>query len=601
MNEYLPYLREKTAKLTSSPGVYLMKNQQNQIIYIGKAKNLHKRVSSYFRENANHLPKVEKMVSHVRDYDFIVTESEYEALLLECSLIKQHQPHYNILLKDDKGYCYIKISDEAYPKITVEKHKTDDGQYLGTYTSRFVANAAVEEVNTVFGLPTCHRKFPQSFRKARPCLNYHIKRCIGVCRGCISQEDYQERIRQAAQYLQNGSQASVERMRSEMEQAAEQLDFEKAAMLRDRIRAVEKAAASQKILDNDFKNADIIALADNQDILYISVLIYRDGRLQDKLNFDFREQADESVLDAFVLQFYQSREDFPEQILSEEALSEMSQQMINQLAGRKVRFSVPKKGTGLALIEMAKQNAAEYIAVRENRTGKELLAVEALGKLLGMSKVPKYIEAYDISNLASESMVAGMVVFENGRPLKKAYRRFSMKENQMQNDYACMQEVLRRRLSHLHDDSDEAFFRIPDLILLDGGKGHVNAVAPIVGELAPETALFGMVKDSKHRTRAITTEDREIQVSGEAFQLITRIQDEVHRYSVAYMHQKHKKQSFASDLMKVEGIGEKTAQKLMLNFKTRDALWNADVSELRKAGISQKTAENLYLYLHGEQ
>ena len=602
MNERLDYLRSKTAKLTDAPGVYLMKDKQNQIIYIGKAKNLHRRVSSYFRKDANHLPKVEKMVSHVWDYDFIVTASEYEALLLECSLIKQHQPHYNILLKDDKGYCYIKVSDEAYPRITVEKQKTAGGMYIGTYTSSFTAKTAVEEVNTVFGLPTCHKKFPQSFGKGRPCLNYHIKRCAGICQGKISQEAYQERIRQAVQYLKNGSQDSVRRMQEEMQKASDNLEFEKASVLRDRIRAVEKASDSQKILDNEFRNADIIALADNQDRICISVLIYRNGRLCDKISYEITEQAEESVLEAFVLRFYQDRTDFPKKILLGEEISEMelTGKMLSEQAGHKIKLYVPKKGGGLELLRMAKQNAVESLAVQENRTGKELLAVEALGKMLGLKKIPKYIESYDISNLASESMVAGMIVFENGRPLKKAYKRFSMKENQNQNDYACMQEVIRRRLSHLHDDSDAYFSRVPDLILLDGGKGHVNAVSPVVEELCPETALFGMVKDSKHRTRAIATGDREIQISGEAFQLLTRIQDEVHRYSVAYMHQKHKKYSFASDLLQVQGIGEKTVQKLLLYFKTRDALWNAEIPELRKAGISQKTAENLYFYLHGE-
>lgn len=602
MNARLDYLREKTAKLTESPGVYLMKDKQNQIIYIGKAKNLHRRVSSYFRKDAVHLPKVEKMISHVWDYDFIVTASEYEALLLECSFIKQHQPHYNILLKDDKGYCYIKVSDELYPRITVEKKKTSDGTYIGTYTSSFTAKTAVEEVNTVFGLPTCRKKFPQSFKKSRPCLNYDIKRCAGICQGTFSPEAYQERVRQAVQYLKNGSQDSVRRMQEEMQKASENLEFEKAALLRDRIRAVEKAAASQKILDNRFQNADIIALADNQDRYCISVLVYRNGRLQDKISYEFSQPAEDSVLDAFFMQFYHERTEIPEKVLLEQELSEMTlaEQMLSAKAGHKIKVYVPQKGGGAELVRMAKQNAAEIIAVQESRTGKELLAVEALGKLLGMSKVPKYIESYDISNLASDSMVAGMVVFENGRPLKKAYKRFSMKENQTQNDYACMQEVLRRRLSHLHDDTDAYFSHVPDLILLDGGKGHVNAVSPVIEELCPETALFGMVKDSRHRTRAIATGDREIQVSGEAFHLITRIQDEVHRYSVAYMHQKHKKQSFSSDLLQVPGIGEKTAQKLMLYFKTRDALWNAEIPELRKAGISQKTAENLYFYLHGE-
>lgn len=605
-NTRLPYLREKTARLTTSPGVYLMKDAKGGIIYIGKAKNLHNRVSSYFRQGADHLPKVARMVSHVYDYDFIVTGSEYEALLLECSLIKQHKPHYNILLKDDKGYHYIKISNEPYPRITAEKQKLGDGAlYIGPYTGGFVAKSTVEEVNTVFRLPTCRKKFPQMFRKGRPCLNFHIHRCMGLCQGRVSEADYQSLIAQAVEYIRSGSSASVERMQQEMEQASECLDFERAAMLRDRIKAIQKAAESQKIIDNTFRDADVIAAADNGDDLCISVLMYRGGRLYDKQNFHFSEEADESALDAFVPQFYHGRSDLPKLVLLETPVAEMDMlaEMLSGQAGRKVKLLVPQRGSGAELMRMAKENAVEYIAVHENRTGRELLAVEALGKLLGMEKVPKYIESYDISNLASESMVAGMVVFENGRPLKKAYKRFTIKEQAGQNDYACMQEVIRRRLNHLGDPDDPYFARKPDLILLDGGKGHVNAVAPIIQEMAPDIALFGMVKDSKHRTRAIATGGGEISVSGtqSAFHLLTRIQDEVHRYSVAYMHKKHKKRTFASELTQVEGIGDKLAQKLMLHFKTKDALQNASAEALREAGIPLRAAEGLYAFLHGTE
>lgn len=601
MNDRLPYLREKTSQLTTSPGVYLMKDNKGGIIYIGKAKNLKNRVSSYFRVSADHTPKVAKMVSHVWDYDFIVTDSEYEALLLECSLIKQHKPHYNILLKDDKGYHYIRISDDPFPRITAEKQKAGGGTYIGPYTGGFVTKSTVEEVNTVFCLPTCAKKFPQMFRKGRPCLNYHIKRCMGLCRGNITQDQYAQIISQAIAYIRSGSTASIERMEQEMEKAAEALDFERAAMLRDRIRAIQKAGQSQKIIDNHFRNADVIAAAESPEELCVSVLMYRDGRLHDKQTFHFHD-ADDSAFESFVTQFYHGRTDLPKMILLENPLPDMDllSEMFSSQMGSKVTLTVPQRGNGVQLIQMSKQNAVEHIAVRTNRTGKELLAVEALGKLLGMPQIPTYIEAYDISNLASESMVAGMVVFENGRPLKKAYKRFTIKETYLQNDYACMQEVIRRRLSHLHDGTDEGFSRKPDLILLDGGRGHVNAIAPIVAELAPDIALFGMVKDNKHRTRAIATEGGEISVSGtqNAFHLLTRIQDEVHRYSVAFMHQKHKKRSFASELTKVEGIGDKLAQKLMLHFKTKDALLEASSEQLASAGIPKTTAARLHQYLH---
>ncbi len=599
-NPRVPYLREKTKHLTTEPGVYLMKTQDEAIIYIGKAKNLKNRVTSYFRESAVHSPKVATMVSHVWDYDFIVTESEYEALLLECSLIKQHKPHYNILLKDDKGYHYIKISDEDYPHITAEKQRGAEGRYLGPYTSGFVTKSAVEEVNQVFRLPLCSRQFRGSFRRGRPCLNYHIQRCMGVCRGTIPKTEYQAIIAQAVEYLQTGSGQSIERMQMEMEQASERLDFERAAILRDRLRAIQKVAYSQKIIDQHYANADIIAYATSEDTIAVSILVYREGRLHDKRSFHFADtQLDR---EEFLLQYYQDRGEYPRQVLLDEEIedTELLATLLTQWAKHRVKIHVPQRGSGLELVRMSKQNAVESIAVQGNRTGKELLALEALGELLGLPKPPRYIESYDISNLGSDAMVAGMVVFEHGRPLKKAYKRFAIKESQNQDDYACMQEVIRRRLSHIGEDKDPYFSRKPDLILLDGGKGHVSAVRPIVDSLAPDVALFGMVKDGKHRTRAIAVEGGEISISQSqaAFHLLTRIQDEVHRFAVSYLHSKHSKKSFASELCKVEGIGEKLSQKIMLHFKTKSALEGATVEELQSVGIPHRTATRLYQFLH---
>ena len=306
MNCRLPALREKTAKLTTSPGVYLMKNQKSEIIYVGKAKNLKNRVTSYFRESADHTPKVASMVEHVYDYDFIVTDSEYEALVLECSLIKQHQPKYNILLKDDKGYTYLCFSDEPYPRLTVEKNKKKSGDYLGPYMSGYVAREAARETNRVFRLPTCHRRFPEDFKKTRPCLNYHIKQCMGVCRGYISQESYAEIIQQAKAYIQMGSTDSVKRMQAEMERAAEELDFERAAMLRDRIAAVTKAGETQKIMDAALEEADVIAMAEHGGTQCVSILRYRGRRLFDKETFFFQENASrEEVMDSYLTQYYE--------------------------------------------------------------------------------------------------------------------------------------------------------------------------------------------------------------------------------------------------------------------------------------------------------
>ena len=603
MNPRLPYLRDKTSKLTASPGVYLMKNREGAIIYIGKAKNLKNRVTSYFRENPDHTPKVAAMVSHVFDYDFIVTDSEYEALVLECSLIKQHKPKYNILLKDDKGYHYIRISDDEYPRITNEKNNQQPGRYLGPYTSGTVTREAVDEANRVFMLPTCRKRFPQDLGKGRPCLNYHIKTCMGVCRGKISRENYLEAVEQAVDFIRSGSAASVERMEQEMNAAAEELDFEKAAMLRDRIIAVKKAAEKQKMMNSGVDSADVIGIAEYYGGIYVSVLMYREDRLYDKAVFQF-ENSTEDVLSQFMEQFYHGREDFPQSIIIDHmpAETELIEELIRQQSGRKVKLHVPQKGRQLELLRLAKNNSAEYAALQNSRTGREVIALEELGKCLGLPQPPRYIEAYDISNLSSESMVAGMVVFEDGRPLKKAYKRFTVKEQELQNDYGSMREVLKRRLTHIvSGEGDEFFTRTPDLILLDGGKGHVSAVAPLLRELGLNIPLFGMVKDNKHRTRAIATGGGEIQINGlkAAFNLVTQIQDEVHRYSVQFMHSKHKKKTYSSELLTVKGIGEKKAAKLMMKYKTRANLLQAAPQELAEtAGVNIEIAKELWRVLH---
>ncbi|MBE6861375.1 MAG: excinuclease ABC subunit UvrC [Ruminococcus sp.] len=600
MNPRLPYLREKTSKLTASPGVYIMKNREYAIIYIGKAKNLKKRVTSYFRENPDHLPKVAAMVSNVYDYDFIVTDSEYEALLLECSLIKQHKPKYNILLKDDKGYHYIRISKEDYPRITAEKNTKEAGEYLGPYTSGFITKEAVSEANRVFMLPTCHKKFPQDFGKGRPCLNYHIKMCMGLCRGKISQASYCKTIAQAIDYIKNGSTDSVERMEKEMNDAAERLDFERAAVLRDRINAVKKASEKQKIINSGVRSADVIGIAESDGGIFISVLMYRENRLFDKAVFEFAPpESGEDILSVFMFQFYHGRTDIPKAVIVDHIPEESAliEELLSQQSGKSVKLWQPQRGRLMELLRLAKNNSAEHAALRNNRTGKEVIALEELGRLLGLEKPPKYIEAYDISNLSSESMVAGMIVFEDGRPLKKAYKRFTIKEQEYQNDYGSMQEVLRRRLLHLNDKDDEYFSRTPDLILLDGGKGHVSAVQPVIRELGLAIPVFGMVKDSKHRTRAIAAGGNEIQINNlkSAFMLVTRIQDEVHRFSVSFMHSRHKKKTYKSELTSVRGIGDKKAAKLMLEFKTIENLKKATAEELAKAaGVNSEIGQELW-------
>ena len=593
-NERLPYLRDKTSKLTTKPGCYIMKNKELKIIYIGKAKNLKNRVSSYFR------PWQDQMVSNVYDYDFIVTDSEFDALVLECSLIKQYTPKYNILLKDDKGYSYIRVTNEPYPRLqAVLQKEDDDARYIGPYTSSYAVKQAVEEANKVFMLPTCSRKFPNDFRKQRPCLNFHIKQCMGVCRGKISEKEYNDIVSQAIDYIKNGSEQSVERMTEEMYKASEEMNFELAARLRDRIAAITKASESQKIIDEHIKNCDIVAIAHNGENACASVIMYRGGRLFDKASFFLGDTDDQDrMYSDFLIQYYSSKDEIPRDILLEADFSELElvSQYLAEKTGHAVHFAVPQRGQLLKLTALAKSNAAEYLSIKVGRTSREIIALEELAKALGLAKTPNYIECYDISNLASSDMVAGMVVFENGRPSKKNYKRFSIKTVEEQDDYACMAEVLERRFRNYYEKTDEGFATLPDLILLDGGNGHVNAVAPVLQKMGIECPLFGLVKDSKHRTRAVATGGGEISLTKarSAFNLVTSIQDEVHRVAITYQAKKHKKSSFGLQLTKVKGIGDKKAQKLITEFKTKDNLKKASAEELAKcAGINIDKAKEL--------
>lgn len=599
-NPRLPFLRDKTAKLTTSPGVYIMKDKTGKIIYIGKAKNLHNRVTSYFRKGQDHLPKVWKMVSNVNDYEFIVTDSEFEALVLECSLIKMHTPKYNILLKDDKGYSYIRVTDEAYPRIQAVLQRSEDtAEYIGPYTSSFAVRQAVEEANRVFRLPSCNRVFPRDFRKQRPCLNYHIKRCMGVCTGNFSEEEYGVAVNQAVDYIKNGSAQSVERLTAEMERAAENLEFELAARLRDRITAIQKAAENQKIVDETVPDCDIIAISQNVDIACASVIMYRGGRLTDKADYFLGDRAEPGqMMEEFVLSYYAMKDEAPKNILLEEEPNDiaMLQQYLREKYDHAIYVTVPKRGHLLHLAGLAKNNANEFISVRVGRTGREVAGLEELARALGMEKPPRFIECYDISNLASSDMVAGMVVFENGRPCKKRYKKFGIKTVFEQNDYACMTEVIERRFAEYFKGEDEGFAQLPDLILLDGGNGHVNTIRPVLERLGVEVPLYGLVKDDRHRTRAIATGDGEISLlkSRSAFNLVTQIQDEVHRVAISYQKTKRKKSAFSLELTKVKGVGDKKAQKLITAFKTKESLKKATLEELKAvAGINDDTARQL--------
>ncbi len=603
MFERLDYLRNKANHLPTLPGVYQMKDKTGTIIYIGKAKSLKNRVTTYFHAVEAHNAKTYKLVSNIHDFEFIVTETELDALVLEASLIKLHSPKYNILLKDDKGFSYIRITGGDYPKI-MHSFKNDDpgSTYIGPYTSGYTVKQTIEECNRIFMLPTCKKVFPRDFRKERPCLNHHIKRCMGVCQGKISAEEYQKTIREALDFIKNGSKESVEYLTREMEAAAEELDFERAAVLRDRISAITRSAKAQSIQTERDISCDVFAVSQNMKLTSIAVVKYRSGKLIDKENFFIGDEYDEhSIRSEFLLQYYSNGREIPKIIYLDGDSEDNSllEEYFRSICGHKVSITVPKRGEGLVLTTLAKSNADEYLSIRVGRTSREITALQDLQKLLGLSKTPVLIESYDISNMGEQTRVAGMITYRNGRPYKSGYRKFSIKEVSGIDDYACMQEVIRRRFKH-YLDGDEGFDELPDLILLDGGKGHVNAVKEVLDCLGINVSLFGLVKDDKHRTRAISDGGGEIQINSNRnlFKLLTEIQDEVHRFSINYQRKKHKQSQYELELTKVKGIGEKKALTLLKKYKTKQAIREATVEELMEAAkINRETAENLHLYI----
>lgn len=602
-NDRLGFLRDKANKLTLSPGVYLMKDKTGKIIYVGKAKALKNRVTTYFHSIENHNPKTYKLVSNIYDFDFIVCPSELDALVLEASLIKLHNPKYNIMLKDDKGYNYIKITKGDFPRLSYSLNTNDENaEYIGPYTSGYTVKQTVEDANKIFMLPSCNKVFPRDFKKERPCLNYQIKRCMGVCTGRFSAEEYGKIFNSALDYIRSGSKDSIERLRREMEEASDKLEFEKAAKLRDQIAAIERADRSQKIMSDKTTDYDIVALAQNMELTSVAVVKYRGGRLIDKENFYIGDEYDPSQMRSdFLVEYYSSKQTMPKEIYIDREIEDKTllEEYFRSKFGHKVSLVVPQRGEGLNQIVLARNNASEYLSLKVGRTAKEINALEDLAKLLGLPKIPMYIESYDISNMGEETRVAGMIVYRNGRPFKAGYRKFTIKDVVGLNDYACMQEVIRRRFQH-YKDGDESFSTLPDLILLDGGKGHVSAVQEVLDEMGIDVSLFGLVKDDKHRTRAIAKEGGEIQVNANKnlFSLLTNIQDEVHRFSISFQRQQHKKKQYELEITRVKGIGEKKALALLKHFKTKQGLKEASVEELASvAKINKETADRLYLYI----
>lgn len=605
MNDKLHILREKSMKLPLTPGVYIMKNKQGKIIYIGKAKKLKNRVSQYFGSQNKHPVKVRKMVENVDDFDYILTDSEFEALVLEASLIKQNQPKYNILLKDDKGYSYIKVTNEPYRKISAVLQKDDENaDYIGPFTSSYSVKQSVDEANRIFRLPQCNKSFPRDFKKGRPCLNFHINRCMGVCTGKIPKSEYDEAVNDALDFLNGDITRIIKELKEKMNICAENLEFEKAGKYRDRIRAIENMQSKQKVVTETGYSKDVFSVAENEQDICVTVLRYDKGRLCDSEHFFF--DSDKMVANVrcnFLIQYYGMNRTVPQKIYVDETFDDMElvEQHLTNVRGKKCTVTVPQRGEGLKLINMCRENAYEKLAQKKGRQSAEIKSLEELKNLLGLSKTPEYIESYDISHTGGDDNVAGMIVFKNAKPLKRAYRTFNIKSFAGQDDYGSMREVLSRRFDeyfkYKDDNATDGFGKLPDLILLDGGKGQVSVVKEVMQEKNLDIPLFGMVKDSKHKTRAITGDGGEIAINSmrSAFTLVSEIQEEVHRFSVSFHHKKHTKKGLELSLTKIDGIGQKKAKELLKEFKTIKNIKAASVDELQNVkGINRQLAEKIY-------
>lgn len=611
-------LYQKACMLPMLPGVYIIRDKADTIIYIGKAKRLRNRVSQYFREGVPHDNKVTQMIRHAYTFDVIVCQSEFEALVLEASQIKAHRPKYNILLKDDKGYSYIRISKQAWPRLEFVLQKEDDGaEYIGPYTSSFAAREMAESAMDAFLLPRCSRRFPEDFGKSRPCLNAHIGKCMGVCTGKISQQTYNEAIQGAIHLIKYGKKDILRSLTQRMEAASEKLDFEHAALLRDQIRAIEKVRAGQKVVVDPDVEMDVCALAGTPNSVCAAVLRFRQGRLTDKREFLFHDTADiEQTRNEFLARYYLDHEDekLP-RVVAVDALPEDAaslHRLLEQRRGTRVQLYVPQRGDIARLVEMAHTNAVERLARESGRYAREQKTLDELAQLLGLAKAPRNIESYDISNWGDGTSVCGMVTFRDGKPYKAGYRRFKMQTVFGTDDYASMAETLNRRCNEYEKfavagvTSENWFAQKPDLILLDGGRGQVSAVREVLkGRAMQDVPLYGMVKDDHHRTRGIiddTGREISLNMNRSTYAFVSSIQDEAHRFANAYRKQQMKKKSYASALTEIPSVGPATAKALMRTFGTVTAVREADLQTLQKTpGVGEKMAQMIFAHFHPEQ
>lgn len=615
---------EELKKLPNKPGVYIMHDKQDAILYVGKAVNLKNRVRSYFRENIGRGPQIDKMVSLITRFEYIVTDSELEALVLENNLIKEHLPKYNTLLKDDKTYPYIKVTvGEEYPRILFSREmKKDKSRYFGPYTSAAAVKDTIELLNKLYRLRTCNRSLPKDIGQDRPCLNYHIKQCQAPCQGYITKEEYKQQVEHALDFLNGNYTAILKELESKMQEAAANMEFEEAARYRDLLNSVKSVSQKQKITDSVGEDRDIIALAREDKDTVVQVFFVRDGRLIGREHFYMMRGEGcekEELLGDFVKQFYAGTPFIPRELMLQYEIpdAELIEDWLGKRKGGRVRLLVPKKGTKEKLVELAAQNAALILSQDKERLkreeGRTIGAVKEIAALLGLQNASR-MEAFDISNISGFENVGSMVVFEKGKPKRSDYRKFKIRTVAGPDDYACMREVLTRRFVHGMDEQRKlqekeidnefgSFTKFPDLLLMDGGRGQVNIALAVLEELKIHIPVCGMVKDDNHRTRGLYYNNVEIDIDtrSEGFKLITRIQDEAHRFAIEYHRSLRSKAQVKSVLDDIPGVGPARRKALMRHFRSIEEIQSATVQELTEVPeIPEHIAEEIHSFFRKE-
>ena len=610
---HIKTLRKKAMNLPLEPGVYLMRDKGGKVIYVGKAKALKNRVSQYFGSDTNHTEKVRRMVEHVEDFDVVVVGSEFEALVLECSLIKQYAPKYNILLKDDKGYCYLRVTKPPFSRIAEVKQQAKDGaDYFGPYMSSFSLKQAVDEACKVFKLATCNRTLAYGHKPTayeRPCLNYHIGQCCAPCTGKVTEAEYAARVEEAVDYVLNGADKMQKTLERRMNAAAEAEDFEKAAELRDKLFAIRRLSDKQKVVRSRIKEQDVIGLAVGAQGSCVQVFSFTRGALAGKREFLLDLPGENAAfLAEFLRRYYDNADRIPSQVTLCEPAEDAAllERWLGEKAGHKVSLHIPERGEQAELCRMACRNAAEYLAWSEGTRGHDAAALSELQALLGLSGVPSVIECYDISHTGGEETVASMVVFENGRPDKKSTRKFKLKYAVGGDDPAALREVISRRLNEYteHEGENSGFGRKPDVIFLDGGKAQVAAVTPVIEAFGWDVPVFGLVKDSRHRTRAVTASDKELSLSAKrsAFTLLSTIQEEVHRVAIGYHRKSRDKGRVRTALTDIPGVGKTRAEALLKAFGSLKGVKEASEEALASVkGMTLPVAKAIRAHFDGQK